>query len=735
MNFRQEDALLLFAVLLVLAAWEGWRAWRRQRSVAVLAPAARKLVGGVSSEGLGRWRALLRYAAYATLILAFAGPLFGERTRTLRRRGVDIVVALDFSKSMLARDVQPSRIERAKAELRSLLEESSGDRIGLVAFAGETLQFPMTFDGEALGLFLRDLGPQDMPVGGTAIGKALIASKRLLLSADAGGLASGAAADNSAGAGLVATSSSEARSRVVILMTDGEDHEGDPVEAAGELADAGVRVYPVGIGSRSGEPIPTSTTDGAWAGYLRDAEGKVVTTRLTAQNERVLKQVAELTGGTYTRARKGTVGMASIRRALRSLKQGEEKARRVTVQEDRYPLPLALAFLLLVLEMLLPQRWLRRGAWGRASAGALGSVLLLSLGFLLGSLLAPSPARAWSLLESRDSDVRAGNARLRNKDSKGALKAYDRAAKTLPDDPRVQFNRGLALLAQGKHEEARKAFGAASEPPAGAALRGKAHYHEGLSYLQEGDALAAKIPPSRPEPGQATPQPEVASLQALEDAYKAAVGALTMSLRTQPGNADAAWNLELAQRRYAQAKQRRQQRQEAVRSEQQEHDKQGQGEAQDQPGEPQDPAESQGGDEAGNADESEPGDRSDEPQEADDGQQAGQNPGGPSSSNDTTAKPGAGPDRQGKPSQGGGQDQAEGKGGQGGTKPRPSQGGASGDGALPPGGSQGSQTGGQRPLPDDARRLLDALEQNEKSFAGERIRGRSQGRRRVEKDW
>lgn len=343
MTWRSDDLLWLLLLIPVVAAlplaawWLRRRATRRFGQDGVLGP----LVAGRS----GPWRAtrgLLITVTFALLTLALAGPQVGSRTRILRQRGLDIVVALDFSKSMLARDVRPSRIERAKAELGRLIEELEGDRVGIVAFAGETMEFPMTSDYAALQLFFRDLGPYDMPVGGTAIARALIASKRLLDRASGGG------------------PEGAERDRVVILMTDGEDHEGDPEAAAEELAEAGIRVYTVGIGSRTGEPIPTYAPDGTWIGYLRDEEDQVVTTALTQDNERILGAVAESTGGRYFRAGRGQVGVDAVREELAALHRDERETRRVTVQEPRYALVLLPAFLLLVLEALLPEAWIGR---------------------------------------------------------------------------------------------------------------------------------------------------------------------------------------------------------------------------------------------------------------------------------------------------------------------------------------------------------------------------------------
>lgn len=348
MTWRSAEVLWLLTLvpLFVGALITAWllrqRATRRFGDPKV----AGSLIAGRSGP-LRAFRGVLFILAIALVTITLAGPRYGSRTRMLRKRGIDVVVALDFSKSMLARDVRPNRIERAKAELGRFLEELGGDRVGVVAFAGDTMEFPMTVDYGAVRLFLRDLGPYDMPVGGTAIGRALVAAKRLLLRSDT---ESGPAAEEAR----------PPRERVVVLLTDGEDHEGDPVAAAKELAELGVRVYTVGIGSRAGEPIPTYSTDGTWTGYLRDRDGNVITSALTAQSEETLREVAETTGGKYFSATKGSVGVDRIRAEMRRMKQQERESRRVTVHEERYALVLLPAFLFLVLEALVPEAWLAR---------------------------------------------------------------------------------------------------------------------------------------------------------------------------------------------------------------------------------------------------------------------------------------------------------------------------------------------------------------------------------------
>lgn len=339
MRWQHPELLWLLSLVPVGAALlvAGWRLRRRALARFGEAGGAAMLVG--RSPGLRALKAVVLLLGLALTVVALARPQYGSRTKLLRKRGVDVVVVVDFSKSMLAQDVRPSRIERAKAELTRFISELAGDRIGIVAFAGETMEFPMTTDYAAAALFFRELTPGDMPVGGTAIGRALTAAKRLLERSSR----PGDAADK--------------RERVVILMTDGEDHEGDPVAAAKELGDIGAKVFAVAIGSKTGEPIPTYADDGTWTGYVRGADGNPVLSTLTKEGEAKLREVAETTHGKYFEPRRGSVGMDLIRAEMRRMKQTELEARRVTVQEERYALVLLLAFLLIALEGILPEGW------------------------------------------------------------------------------------------------------------------------------------------------------------------------------------------------------------------------------------------------------------------------------------------------------------------------------------------------------------------------------------------
>jgi Ca-activated chloride channel homolog len=293
-------------------------------------------------EALGSPVLISRMAASASvalLALALARPQAGGRARLEKQRGLDIVVALDFSKSMLARDIYPSRLERAKRELERLIDRLAGDRIGLVAFAGETLTYPPTTDYAAVKLFWRDLSPSDMPVGGTAIGRALRASIDLLKRLRARG--------------------GESRAQVILLLTDGEDTESEPLAVADEAGQLGIKIFAMGIGSRSGELVPQVDAEGKVEGYLKDRDGKYVTSRLA---EDMLNQLASKTGGEYLRADAKRFGVEAIESALSGLKRTENEARLVKQYDEVYEFLVLPAFLLLVGEACVNERRRRAAA-------------------------------------------------------------------------------------------------------------------------------------------------------------------------------------------------------------------------------------------------------------------------------------------------------------------------------------------------------------------------------------
>ncbi len=291
-----------------------------------------RLLGGRSPQ-LRMARGILIVIGVSLCAFAVARPQLYQGTRMLSRRGIDVVVALDFSKSMLARDIAPSRIDLAKRELDQFITSLGGDRVGLVAFAGEAFQFPLTTDYDAATLFWRDLDPYDMPVGGTALGRALSASLELF--------------END--------SRSAERSKVIILMTDGEDHEGDPVEVSRRAAADDIQIHVLGIGGETPELIPVMAADGTWSGFQRDADGEYITTALTEENERQLRQIAEVTGGQYLRAEPGQLGVDLIRSEIRRLRQTQLDERRVQVYGEAYQGFLVFGLLALIVGSALPR--------------------------------------------------------------------------------------------------------------------------------------------------------------------------------------------------------------------------------------------------------------------------------------------------------------------------------------------------------------------------------------------
>ena len=293
------------------------------------------------------WKGVAVVVATALAFVALARPQYGRGTKLIPATNLDVVIVLDFSKSMYARDIAPSRIERAKAEVARLIHDLAGARFGAVAFAGEPIGFPLTSDGAAIAQFFRQLEPNDMPVGGTAIARALARARELFAS----------------------DPKSHDHSRVIVLVTDGEDLEGDPVSVARAAGQEGTVVDVVQIGGRTPERIPEIGPDGKMAGYRKDEDGKPLTTSLSAEGEAQLEQVASVAGGKIVRSERGTTGIDTISQDLKR-KMTEELAERVeTVYADVYMYPLGAALLLLIAEVFLSESARRATAARRTRHG------------------------------------------------------------------------------------------------------------------------------------------------------------------------------------------------------------------------------------------------------------------------------------------------------------------------------------------------------------------------------
>jgi Ca-activated chloride channel family protein len=308
--------VLPWLVLLAPAAWLVLALLaRRERMLRrLIDPRVLPLLAPARAPGRYRNKHLLWLAALALGALALARPQWGFRWEEVKRRGLDIIVVLDTSRSMLAEDIKPNRLQQAKWGVRDLVGLLKGDRIGLVAFAGSSfLQCPLTIDYAAFLMTLEDLYAGIIPRGGTAIVQAL----------------------------RTAINSFEERDdadRVIILVTDGEDHEGQWSALPQELQDKQIKLFAIGIGTEEGELIP----DGA-AGFFKDRQGRVVKTAL---QENVLETLALGTGGMYVRAGAGDFG----------LKRDEKESRLARINEERFTWLVAAALLLLVMEAAIPER-------------------------------------------------------------------------------------------------------------------------------------------------------------------------------------------------------------------------------------------------------------------------------------------------------------------------------------------------------------------------------------------
>jgi Ca-activated chloride channel homolog len=276
-------------------------------------------------------RGILLVLSLISAFVALARPQYGQGTRMVPATNLDVVVALDYSKSMFARDVAPSRSMRAKTEVTRLIASLAGARFGAVAFAGEPSAFPLTSDGSAIAQFFRQLTPNDMPVGGTSLAKALERARQLLL----------------------AEPLSKKHEKVIVLVTDGEDLEGDPVSVAKQAKEDGITVHVVQIGGRTPEPIPDVDETGKVQGIRRDRNGSPLTTSLSAEGEQQLSEIASVSGGRIVRSSAGTTGIDELSKILSRWASEELSEKVETVYADVYAYPLGLTLVLLLLEAFL----------------------------------------------------------------------------------------------------------------------------------------------------------------------------------------------------------------------------------------------------------------------------------------------------------------------------------------------------------------------------------------------
>lgn len=335
MHFARPDFLpLIGAAIFALAAFYVFAMGRRKARMRRFAD--KELLAGIGPTVSDR-RKLIKIAlvavATALALAALARPQWGFEWEEVKRQGLDLLVAVDVSRSMLAKDMKPSRLERSKFAIKDLMKRLRGDRIGLIAFAGSAfLQCPLTIDYNGFMLALDDLTTGTIPRGGTNVGAAIREAIRVF-------------------------TGPEQDHKALIIITDGENLEGDAMKAAREAAEAGIRIFCVGVGTPEGELIQVRSRGGERA-YVEDGRGQVVKTRL---NEDLLKEIALSTGGSYIRATRSDVGLVRLYEGgIEKLQKRDIDSKMRKRYHERFQYFLSLAILLLFAEPLISER--RRAA-------------------------------------------------------------------------------------------------------------------------------------------------------------------------------------------------------------------------------------------------------------------------------------------------------------------------------------------------------------------------------------
>ena len=284
------------------------------------------------SRSRGWWQVSLFSLGFAFFVIGLSRPLIGAKLKEHETKGAEVVIALDVSNSMLAQDYSPNRLERAKLAIARIVDKLRDDRIGLVVFAGGAyVQLPVTTDYVSAKMFLNSISTESVPVQGTALGEAINTSAR-------------------------SSSAQSEKSRAIIVITDGENHEDDPVAAAKQAAEMGIRVFAIGVGSPEGKPIPV---DGE---LLRDRNGEIVVTRL---EESVLEDIAKAGNGLYVRAGNSEFGLNPIIDDIRKMEDEMYSSIVFEEYDEQFMYFLAIALVFFVIELLIGDRRPKRHLFRR----------------------------------------------------------------------------------------------------------------------------------------------------------------------------------------------------------------------------------------------------------------------------------------------------------------------------------------------------------------------------------
>jgi Ca-activated chloride channel family protein len=334
-RFAHQEYLWLLVILPVMIAIYIGYVWSKNRAVKKFGdPFLLKELTPDASLGRNHIKFILLLLSIGLIITAIAGPQFGSKIQEVKRKGIEIMIALDVSNSMMARDIEPNRLERAKQAIAKLIDRLENDRLGLIVFAGDAyIQIPITGDYTSAKMFLSGVNTAMVSRQGTAIGSAIELAMKSF-------------------------SSAEDISKAVIIISDGENHEGNAVEIARSAAEKGINVYTIGIGLPEGVPIPIAESSYIRE-YRRDRNGNIVTTRL---NEQMLMEIAQAGNGKYFRATSGNIGLKDLYSVLNKLEKTEMDARVYAEYEEQFPAIVWIVLGLLVFDLAILERknkWLK----------------------------------------------------------------------------------------------------------------------------------------------------------------------------------------------------------------------------------------------------------------------------------------------------------------------------------------------------------------------------------------
>ncbi len=336
MQFYQPAHLQFLWLIPIVIALFYFAAKRKKKILAGLGNLQTlRLLTSFHSESKLKWKSFLLVTALIFLVVALAQPQWGEEKKKIKRKGIDLIFLVDTSLSMLAEDVKPNRLEKARFEMRSFLRHLKGDRVGIVTFAGSGfLQSPLTLDYSAFSLFADSIEVGYIPDMGTSMSEGIHTAVRSL------------PGDTN-------------KHRAVVILSDGENMEEDIQNAIESAKKAGVRLYTIGIGTKAGEPIPLKSETGKMSGYKKDKFGEVVISKL---NEPLLGKIASETEGLYFPATPGETETGLIYQHIQSLGKKEFKEQLLVEREDHFQSFLLIGILLLLLETILGDRSKRRYA-------------------------------------------------------------------------------------------------------------------------------------------------------------------------------------------------------------------------------------------------------------------------------------------------------------------------------------------------------------------------------------